>query len=134
MAAPSRSGGITDREQLPLPSSEFSVTNAWFGQGVDRTHWLALYAGVSLENGAAIPAVALYRLPADPNAPNQYTKEVGIFADPDVQGSLEIASVRGNLVSLTCLPSAQRSASSGRATSSSTCSDTEFDLHTDQFR
>jgi hypothetical protein len=99
---PPRVGGLIQTREAPFGTSVWRVDTAWSGPVGQR--WLQVYAGgpTTPDGGAvAYGAVRVFSLPLDPNAADQTPTMVGDFAPSPHLGALTIASVQGDLLTLT---------------------------------
>jgi hypothetical protein len=93
ITAPPRVSEIFTTHESPLTQAEYKVNNAWQGPGPKPGQWLVVYAGESMTD--QVPALAIYSLPTDPNAPDQDPSLVGLYRDAKATGALQITAASG---------------------------------------
>src|SRR5450755_2747075 len=84
ITAPPRVSEIFTTHESPLTQAEYKVNNAWQGPGPKPGQWLVVYAGESMTD--QVPALVIYALPTDPNAPDQDPSLVGLYRDAKATG------------------------------------------------
>ena len=124
--APARTSAILDAHQNPMGAEEFPTSNSWVGPSPAAGQWLIVYAGLSKAPGQTGPAVLVYAEAADPNAPDQYTKRVGLFTDSAAAGPLSVVSASTGVLTLSADPTAPGGTPGGKTR-------VTFDLATDTF-
>jgi hypothetical protein len=94
ITASPRVSAIFTTHESPLTQAEYKVNNAWQGPGPNPGEWLVVYAGESMTD--RVPALVVYALPTDPNAPGQDPKLIGLYRDAKAIGPLQITAASGN--------------------------------------
>jgi hypothetical protein len=84
--------------ESPLTQAEFKVNNAWQGPGPKVGQWLVVYAGESMTD--QLPALLIYALPTDPNAPGQDPSIVGLYRDAQASAALQISAANGPILTI----------------------------------
>jgi hypothetical protein len=98
VTAPPRVSAIFTTHESPLTQAEYKVNNAWQGPGPKPGQWLVVYAGESMTD--RVPALVVYALPTDPNAPGQDPSLIGLYRDAKAVGPLQITAASGQTLTI----------------------------------
>jgi hypothetical protein len=98
VTAPPRVSAIFTTHESPLTQAEYKVNNAWQGPGPKPGQWLVVYAGESMTD--RVPALVVYALPTDPNAPGQDPSLIGLYRDAKAIGPLQITAASGQTLTI----------------------------------